>query len=196
MQNLVSVRCFCLVSCQSRPSELLVWPIRWLEIASSMAWIKNEGWVTADLKQCSRQPAFIFYFCFWETRLNKEKQTVCLPIPKKERKRRLFLCGREDLRIQMCSLLTGVYSFPSLPPPPSSVFSDTHKHRHTPRSPRAGRGSEARLFQVGSVFLRLGWKMRGSADGLSTVWLQRACLSKSCLRLHTQSDSKLEKQQQ
>lgn len=126
-----------------------------------------------DLKQCSRQPeepaSLYFLFLFLGNTAEQRKATVCLLIPKKERKRRLFLCGKEDLRIQMCSLLMGVYSFPSLPPPPSSVFSDTHKHRHRPRSPRAGRGSEARLFQVGSVFLRLGSKMRRSADGLSTV---------------------------
>lgn len=165
-----------------------------------MAWIKNEGWVTADLKQCSRQPeesaCLYFLFLILGNTAEQRKATVRLPIPKKERKRRLFLCGREDLRIQMCSLLTGAYSFPSLPPPPSSVFSDTHKHRHTPRSPRAGQGSEARLFQVGSVFLRLGSKMRGSADGLSTVWLQRACLFKSCLRSHTLGLQARKKQQQ
>lgn len=106
MQNLVSVRCFCLVSCQSRPSDLLVWPIRWLEIASSMVWIENEGWVTADLKQCSRQPeesaSLYFLFLFLGNTAEQRKATVCLPIPKKERKRRLFFVwegGHENTNV-------------------------------------------------------------------------------------------------
>lgn len=192
MQNLVSVSHVLLICLFGLSADWKL-PLQWFE--SKMRDESRGIWNNAQDNQTSR-PAFIFYFCFWETRLNKEKQQSAFPFLKRKERDVCFLCGREDMRIQMCSLLTGAYSFPSLPPPPSSVFSDTHKHRHTPQSPRAGRGSEARLFQVGSVFLRLGSKMRGSADGLSTVWLQRACLFKSCLRLHTQSDCKLEKQQQ
>lgn len=147
-------------------------------------------WNNAQDNQKSR-PAFIFYFCFWETRLNKEKQQSAFPFLKRKERDVCFFVwegGHENTNVLSSS---GSIQFSFSPSSSvSSVFSDTHKHRHTPRSPRAGRGSEAGLFQVGSVFLRLGSKMRGSADGLSTVWLQRACLFKSCLRLHTQSDCK------